>query len=393
MYWRDAKRWMPAGWCLLAAVVVVAAIGGCPMVQKPASPALHTNEAYLDGLTRIIALATAEPNAPNPGPGPGASGAPLGGLALTRPLAATDPVSVFAFVLERLPDRVKVYPTGNYYYFNFVHTGRAYAGNIRLDALNRDSGKVYFAYHSDSAPRPEGGAEPDLLSVGVILDAVNEVMVERLARLVYRITYGRRSVEFVLNDLAEVKPPANAIGPDDEFVGPIFDESGIRFFLVYNSRLKIFHYVLDETAVVPDDFTASRLTNRIMIGERTGYAFYRDHQLDRKILIGVLEGNRRANNYFDGPFDQLPDNFIEGETLRETILDIAPRLKGQIDRLGRSLDHSWRYTIDPYLHYRKEDDLYIIDMCVTGRRSQPARYHECFADDYRPSDARSQPVR
>jgi hypothetical protein len=32
-------------------------------------------------------------------------------------------------------------------------------------------------------------------------------------------------------------------------------------------------------------------------------------------MIGAFEGNMRANNYFDGPFDQLPDNFIEGETL------------------------------------------------------------------------------
>lgn len=393
MHWQHAKRWMAARWGLLAAVMAAAAIGGCRMAQKPASPVLHTNEAYLDALTRKIAPATTAPTAPNPGPGSSGKGAPLEGSALTRPLAATDPVSVFAFVLDRLPDRVKVYPTGNYYYFSFAHTGRAYAGNIRLDALNRDGGKVYFAYHADSAPRAEGGAEPDLLGVGVILDAVNEVTVERLERLVYRVTYGRKSVDFALNDLSEAKPPANAIGPDDKVVGPIFDESGIRFFLVYNSRLKIFHYVLDETDVVLDDFTPSRLTNRIVIGERTGYAFYRDHQLDRKILIGVLEGNRRANNYFDGPFDQLPDNFMEGETLREIILDVAPRLKGQIDRLGRSLDHTWRYTIDPYLHYRKEDDLYIIDMCVAGRRSQPSRYHECFADDNRPGDVRSQPAR
>lgn len=393
MHWQHAKRWMTARWGLLAAVVAAAAIGGCPVVQKPARPALHTNEAYLDALTRKIAPATTDPTAPDPGPGPGGKGASLEGLTLTRALAATDPVSVFAFVLDRLPDRVKVYPTGNYYYFGFVHSGRAYAGSIRLDTLSRDSGKVYFAYHADSAPRAEGEAEPDLLSVGVILDAAHEVTVERLDRLVYRVTYGQKSVIFTLNDLSQVKPPANAIGPDDKVVGPVFDESGIRFFLVYNSRLKIFHYVLDETVAVLDDFTPSRLTNRITIGARTGYAFYRDHQLDRKILIGVLEGNRRKNNYFDGPFDQLPDNFIEGENLREIILDAVPRLKGQIDRLGRSLDHTWRYTIDPYLHYRREDDLYIIDMCVTGRRSQPSLYQECFADIDGPSDTRSQPTR
>ena len=46
-------------------------------------------------------------------------------------LAIDDPTAVFAFVLGRLPDRVQVYPTENYYYFRFVHDGVAYAGNIR----------------------------------------------------------------------------------------------------------------------------------------------------------------------------------------------------------------------------------------------------------------------
>jgi len=353
----DTKKWMTASrWSLLAAVVAGAVIEGCATAQNRA-PTLDANGAHLEGLTR------------------------------TTTLAITGPVAVFAFVLDGLPDRVKVYPTGNYYYFSFIQNGTPYAGNIRLDTLNRDSGKVYFAYYADFAQWAGGEAEPDVLGVDVILDASHGVTVEQLERLVYRVTYGRKSVVFTLNDLSQVKPPANALGPNERFVGPIFDESGIRFFLVYNSRLTIFHYILDEAVVVMDDFASSGLTNRIIIGKRTGFAFYRDHQLDRKILIGVFEGNRRANNYFDGPFDQLPDNFIEGETLREIILEVEPSLKGQIDRLGRSLDYTWRYTIDPYLHYRKEDDLYIIHMCVTSKRFQPSLYYKCFADDHSRSDA------
>ena len=52
----------------------------------------------------------------------------------------------------------------------------------------------------------------------------------------------------------------------------------------------------------------------------------------------------RANNYFDGPFDQLPDNFIEGEALREAILAVRPQLKGEIDRFGASPDGSIRFN-------------------------------------------------
>ena len=59
---------------------------------------------------------------------------------------------------------------------------------------------------------------------------------------------------FALNDLSSVKPPPDVLKADETFLGPIFDESGIRFFLVFNSRLKIFHYILDETAPVADQF-------------------------------------------------------------------------------------------------------------------------------------------
>jgi hypothetical protein len=299
-------------------------------------------------------------------------------------LAINNPLAVFAFVLGSLPNRVKINPTGNYYYFNFNRDGTLYAGNIRLDALYRDSGKVHFAYYPERelARWAAGGTEQDPFpnGVGVILDASRGVTVERLMRLVYRVTDGRKSVVFTLNDLSKVRPPANALAPDETFLGPIFDESGIRFFLVYSHQLKIFHYILDETVEVMEKFVSSRLTDRIIIGKRTGFAFYWDQPLNRKILIGVLERNRRANNYFDGPFDQLPDNFIEGEALREMILEVEPSLRGRIDRLGRTFDYAHRYTIAPYIDYRKEDELYLVEMCVDSRRARFSDYRECFAD-------------
>ncbi len=343
---------------LLAAVAALAVTVGIASAQSPAYPRLYTNETYLDEAMR------------------------------TTTLAITDPFAVFAFVLDSLPDRVKVYPTGNYYYFRFTHHGTPYAGNIRLHALDRDSGKVYFAYYEDLAQWAGGEPKPDFM-VGGSLDASEGVTVEQLERLVYRVAYGRRSVVFALNDLSQVKPPPNALGPDERFVGPIFDESGIRFFLVYNSRLKIFHYILDETAVVPDDFVPCRRTDRIIIGRRTGFAFYRDHRLDRKILIGVFEGNARTNNYFDGPFDQLPENFIEGDTLREMLLEVTPGLKGKIDRLGYTPDYATHYTIVPYRHYRTEDDLYVIHKCASNRRRPASVYYKCFVVNHSQSGTHS----
>jgi hypothetical protein len=287
-----------------------------------------------------------------------------------------DPMAVLAYVLESLPGRVTVYPTENYYYFKFVHAGVPIAGNFRFDPRDRDKGKVYFGYYEDNADWKKDGFEQALE-----LDGRHNVVVERAENLVYRITYRATRVLFALNDVSQIKPPPGAIGPDERLIGPVFDESAVRFFLVYNSRARVFHYILDETATMSDQPEPSRRTDRILIGKRTGFAYYRDHRLDRKILIGVFEQNVRLNNYFDGPFDQLPDNFIEGETLRQAIIESDPEVRGKIDRLGYFQNDESRYAISPYMQYRSESDLLAVHRCATDRRVPAAAYYRCFVMD------------
>jgi hypothetical protein len=297
---------------------------------------------------------------------------------VTRPadFDIKDPMAVLAHVLGSLPNRVTVYPTENYYYFKFMHGGVPIAGNLRLDPRDRDKGKVYFGYYEDHADWKKDGFEQ-----AVELDAARNVVVERVEPLLYRITYQGTSVLFALNDVSQVKPPPGIVGPDERVIGPVFDESAVRFFLVYNSKAKVFHYILDETVRLPDELTPSRRSDRILVGKRTGFAYYRDHRLDRKILIGVFEQNVRLNNYFDGPFDQLPDNFIEGEALRQAIVDSDPAVKGKIDRLGYFQKEEVRYAISPYMQYRSENDLLQVHRCATDRRVPAAAYYRCFVMD------------
>jgi hypothetical protein len=297
---------------------------------------------------------------------------------LTHPstLAVADPMAVFAFVLASLPDQVKVYPTGNYYYFRFVHAGLQYAGNIRLDAISRAEGKVNFDYYVDTTEWKD-----DHPVMHRLLDASMGVNVEKIDEQTYRISYQGRSVAFALNDLSQVKPPPASLGPDERFLGVVFDESAIRFFLVYNARLKSFLYILDETEKVPDEFFAAKRTDRIRIGKRTGFAFYRDLKRDRKILIGAFAANSFVNNYFDGPFDQLPENVLTGDTLRDVILQIEPDLKGKIDRLGWFYDGAGQYLVHPYLLYRKESELAVFHTCATSRTVPAAAYYNCFVID------------
>ena len=291
-------------------------------------------------------------------------------------LPVEDTKAMFGFVFGSLPDRVKVYPTENYYYFRFVHGGSQYAGNIRLEPETRDQGQVHFAYSVDFAEYK--GEDP---VHHLLLGPTHGVRVEKLDNLVYRISYGEKSVIFELNDLSKVVPPAQAIGPEERYIGPIFDDSAVRFFLVYNHKLKLFHYILDETIPPTDTYNRATSTDRIQIGKRTGFAFYRDHRRDRKILIGVFEGNARVNNYFDGPFDQLPDNFIEGESLRSAILEVEPTLVGQIDRFGSSPDGASRFMIAPYLYYRSEDELEFFHTCAENKELPADLYYACFLVD------------
>ncbi len=296
----------------------------------------------------------------------------IGAVARRATLDVKDPLAVFGFVLGQLPDRVSVLPTESYYYFGFVLNGAPYSGNIRLAANDRDQGKVHFSYGdrpSDLNPRPEARH--------VVLGAAHGVTVEKLSPLRYRISHAGKTVEFALNDLSRVKPPVGLLGADEKFLGPIFDESAIRFFLVFNSRLKVFHYLLDDSAGVADEFVATKATDRISIGKRTGFAFYRDTR-GRRILIGVGRRNSLLNTYYDGPFDQLPDNFIEGEALRDAILAASPEAKGEIDRFGNFANGKDRYLIHPFLRYRGEADLTVFHRCATSKRVAEAQRPRCF---------------
>ena len=289
-------------------------------------------------------------------------------------LAVDDPMAVFAYVLGSLPDRVKVYPTENHYYFSFLLNGVSYAGNIKLDAQLRSEGKFAFTYYED---RPVW--LKDKSGTDRVLGAEQGVTMEKVDPLAYRVSYKNKSVVFELNDLSQVKPPAAALAPDEQFIGPIFDDSAVRFFLVFNPKLKLFHYILDETVPPADVFVPAPVGGgRILIGKRTGFAFYRDQKHERKILIGVYAGNVDANNYLDGPFDQMPDNFMEGDSFRQAILAVEPDLKGQINRYGSFSDGS-RYVIETYMEYRSPKDLETFDRCATNPRIPAELYEACFS--------------
>ena len=200
-------------------------------------------------------------------------------------LAIGDPLAVFAFLLRNVPERAQVYPTENYYYFRFVYKDAPYTGNIRLAAADRDSGKVHFAY---GERRPTGGRPDGEASRArcIAWRRAEQAFGDGLSRGVSGQGGHVRAQRSGRGQAAR-----GLLRADETFLGPIFDESSVRFFLVFNTRLKIFHYLLDETVAPADEWTAAG--DGILIGKRTGFAFYRDG--GRKILIGVNERSSRLN--------------------------------------------------------------------------------------------------
>lgn len=289
-------------------------------------------------------------------------------------LNISDYRDVLEFVLKSLPDTVKVWPTENYYYFYFWHNGIKYAGNLRLDVSERDKGKVNFAYFEDFTPWYINEENNFYL-----LGEKDGVKVEKKDDLTYTVSFRGRTVTFRLNDLSKVKPPKGILLEDEQYMGPVFDESGVPFYLVFNRRLKVFHFILNEQLPPSDRLLPTRVSSRILLGQRTGFAYYRDKYAPRKILIGIYAGNSMVNNYFDGPFDQLPDNFIPDDRLQKAIYAMAPEMKGQLDRLGNSPGGKTRFLISPYMHYEKLEELKLFDECAESRGMKRETYHACFS--------------
>jgi len=289
--------------------------------------------------------------------------------------------AVFSYAFNSLPPDVRVYPTENYYYFSFYHDGIKFAGNMRLDAFDRDRGILHFAYFNAFTRWNE-----EKISKYKQLSKTDGVQIKKLGKLTYRVTFKDKSVVFHLNDLSEVKPPTGLINDWEEYIGPVHDESGLQFYLVYNKNSKLFHYILNQSKKVPDQFSVARSVADIQIGGRSGFAFFKDKFLGRLILVGVYEGNSMVNNYFDGPFDQLPDNFIKGDQLQKALIDESPELAGQIDRYGNTDAGKSRVLVAPYMYFSHESDLVVFSDCAKKADKDRTAYYACFkAENVMPS--------
>lgn len=289
--------------------------------------------------------------------------------------------AVFDYVFSALPEEVKVFPTENYYYFKFYADGKEIWGNVRLSALDRDEGKLHFAYWEFNN-LPERQNDHEYISEYKLFGPDDGLRMKKQTSFSYAVSWRGKTVVFNLNEISQ-EPNASAIRDDEKFLMRTFDESGLIFNLIFRENDNNFMWVLDEKNNIPEEFMD--LGEGLFLGKRTQFAFYDDGspppsltsaRQGRKILVGVYAGNIRRNNYFDGPFDQLADNFITGEGLRPYIERAYPTTRGEVDEYGYFLESdgsraSRRVAIAPYYTYLSERNLLdFMNKCQKSERDE-----------------------
>ncbi|MBP7950121.1 MAG: hypothetical protein KA004_10725 [Verrucomicrobiales bacterium] len=289
-------------------------------------------------LLLVLMLATACRRPPDSKtPPPTAAGAPVPQWhlqqlqAIDAPhLDLQDPQAVFHEVFSQLPPEVSVFPTENYYYWRMHCRGKDIWGNIRLASGQREKGFLSFGFqeHLKEFTIP---SSPQIRH----FSAADGVIVRCPTPFSSIVTVGSKSVVFHFQEISQQPPPFPIVRLHEMFIQRTCDESGLRFLLLWHAERHFLSWVLDEAEPVPDQFTL--LPGGFALGERTGFLFWQDGE--RKILAAVRHRSREENNYFDGPFDQLADNYAEESRIQHFLELAYPDCRGNIDSFGYFTDH------------------------------------------------------
>ena len=300
----------------------------------------------------------------------------IDGMHAAKDLDLTNPVEVFEFVLTSSAPDIYVGPTENYAYFKFYAQGLEWQGNMRLETDKGASDTVHFAYFVVPAPWHD-----QELGAYRTFTASDGVTIRQNDRFDYSLTYKDITRRFLLNDISAVELPEGLRGPDELYLGKANDESGLNFYLMFDTKALEFVYILDEQEPMLDQLANMFDANpRFQVGIRTGFAFLKEDTPKRTRLIGVYEDNVLRNNYFDGPFDQLPDAYDGDITVRGAFSMIDPEFAQEIDKVGNFIEQEGsRIVIAPYISYWSTQDLDPLVPCL-DLPSGSLEYRACLQE-------------
>lgn len=270
-----------------------------------------------------------------------------------------EPAPLVTAVLQQAPEPIVVYPSERYYYFTIKASDLYVSGNLRFTDVE------------------EGVLHTGAFRVGETYDFVAETFDHRSGSVhiepsgtpdprgpTYTLRFGDVVRTVVLVEPQQPAESSEAPFLEWRFVSPIVDESGVVFDLFFDAERKRFAYLLRESATAPSPESLIPIEDRGMLpagmslwrAPQSAFVFLRGAVPGRALLVGVAHRNVRLNNYFDGPFDQVPPRL----PLRDMLYAAYP-----YTQIGRGLDPHGRFigqdgvrvAISPYHTYRSPSGL------------------------------------
>lgn len=273
-----------------------------------------------------------------------ASGA-MASTPLARPSGGVefeDPRTILRYVLSASPEVATVFPSEQYYYFQFALGARVVSGNIRLvDVVSGGFSVGYFDL-----------VNPNDVRVGQFQHGEDGVVVRRVedaAEQRYVVGVDGIYCEFLLDDRALSADLPLLHG--EQIVTGLLDESGYFLILIFNSDVDRFYFVLNPSYPTPEPLSVVEHGGHgFAFGSESRFCFYRHPDTERHVLVGVHLDAIAANSWFDGPFDQVPPRLQIGDLVRRAYPYVEDN--GGIDDHGNFLRRDGsRIAISPYVAY------------------------------------------
>lgn len=249
------------------------------------------------------------------------------------------PKTVLLKVLRESPEDCVVWPSERYWYFQFADGPILISGNLRF--VDIEQGILHIGYFDADDTTNQRTASFGL-SEGV---AVNWDESSRVAT----VAMGNLTRRFQLDSYL-LPAPRIPLFIGERLVSRVQDESGHSFILVFLEGASQFYYLLEPGRSLPERIVPVKSSLPIEIGMDSRFVFLLDSRTNRRTLVGVLASNIRRNNYFDGPFDQVPPRLPLRDRLERAYPYVA--LRGGVDEYG-NFNHlpGQRVAISPYQAY------------------------------------------
>ncbi|MEO1716185.1 MAG: hypothetical protein AAFR76_03645 [Planctomycetota bacterium] len=275
-----------------------------------------------------------------------------------------DPNSILRYVLDELAGTLAViYPSERYFYYRFPLGERFISGNIRFS--NVEHGEISVGYFDEYNQHD--------FNVGTYVDGSDGVSID------FDDAAGMISLEFEGKisrfqlDRRAFEQPNFDLFKGERHISGLLDESGYFLHLMYWPSDRALYYVLNDTKALPEILhrAVTPRGHEVWFGEDSRFCFYKHPRSGRMILVGVATRNIQENNWFDGPFDQVPPYLPIGDIIRTAYPYVEDA--GGIDDHGNFLKRDGtRIAISPYQKYTSGTELLVyLDTAIRDDKDSP----------------------